>query len=406
MNVVKISRDSAGDAGSSVRRREHSPRPAWFGWSAILGLVLGGPAGAQPIGSAMPGDWLSAGFRGPPTAGITPSAWWDRRGLGVGLGGNVAVQFGRNDEPSLSASHRSAVLELAGCGGGASLPGTTGRAGALSVRLHAPGRAEGMWLAATGIHAEGTSGTLPLLGGGAWLQRGSFTFTTQIVQMLRTLRVTRYEAEVQPDTGRAIGVELGTPTLIAIDDYRLLTGIEAAMTWTRERWTLQSRASIAVGDHAPARWGELSAMYRTRRDLGVFARVRSAMDVPAALATVREPYAAVGMQLTVGGEGSPRRARPRAEVHPAVGLEPLGDSRYRITLAGDGRRVELWGDVTGWVPVECRKVSRHLWAAVLVMTPGVHRIAMRTDEGPWQAVAGLPVTQDEFGGEVGLLVVE
>jgi hypothetical protein len=263
-----------------------------------------------------------------------------------------------------------------------------------------------MWLAATGIHAEGTSGTLPLLGGGAWLQRGSFTFTTQVVQMLRTLRVTRYETEVHPDSGKTTVVDVRTRTLIAIDDYRLLTGIEAAMTWTRERWMLQSRASIAVGDHAPARWGELSAMYWTRRDLGVFARVRSAMDVPAALEAVREPYAAVGMQLTVGGEGSPVRARPRAEVHPAVRLEPLGDSRYRITLAGDGRRVELWGDVTGWVPVDCRKVSRHLWGVVLVMTPGVHRIAMRTDEGPWQAVAGLPVTHDEFGGEVGLLVVE
>ena len=83
-----------------------------------------------------------------------------------------------------------------------------------------------------------------------------------------------------------------------------------------------------------------------------------------------------------------------------------GEDDFAPWRRWDGRRVELWGDVTGWVPVDCRKVSRHLWGVVLVMTPGVHRIAMRTDDGPWQAVAGLPVTHDEFGGEVGLLVVE
>jgi hypothetical protein len=30
---------------------------------------------------------------------------------------------------------------------------------------------------------------------------------------------------------------------------------------------------------------------------------------------------------------------------------------------------------------------------------------MRVDAGPWQAPPGLPKAQDDFGGEVGLLVV-
>jgi hypothetical protein len=51
-------------------------------------------------------------------------------------------------------------------------------------------------------------------------------------------------------------------------------------------------------------------------------------------------------------------------------------------------------------------VSRDVWEIVIGMTPGVHRIAMRVDGGPWKPVPGLPTTRDEFGGEVALVVVE
>jgi hypothetical protein len=43
---------------------------------------------------------------------------------------------------------------------------------------------------------------------------------------------------------------------------------------------------------------------------------------------------------------------------------------------------------------------------VLVLNPGVHRLAVRFDGGAWQAPAGLPTAPDGFGGEVGLLIVE
>jgi hypothetical protein len=41
----------------------------------------------------------------------------------------------------------------------------------------------------------------------------------------------------------------------------------------------------------------------------------------------------------------------------------------------------------------------------LVIAPGVHRVNIRVDGGAWRPPPGLSVVRDEFGGEVGLLVV-
>jgi hypothetical protein len=78
--------------------------------------------------------------------------------------------------------------------------------------------------------------------------------------------------------------------------------------------------------------------------------------------------------------------------------------------------VELMADFTDWVPVPLVRLPRgtaggrardaaDLWAAELVIAPGVHRVNVRVDGGPWRPPPGLSVVRDEFGGEVGLLVV-
>ena len=46
------------------------------------------------------------------------------------------------------------------------------------------------------------------------------------------------------------------------------------------------------------------------------------------------------------------------------------------------------------------------WEVPLDMSPGVHRIAIRVDGGAWMPPPEVPTAADEFGGEVGLIVVE
>jgi hypothetical protein len=78
-------------------------------------------------------------------------------------------------------------------------------------------------------------------------------------------------------------------------------------------------------------------------------------------------------------------------------------------LRTPGRRassVEVCSDATDWTVVAARQVGREEWEVVLPLGPGVHRIAMRVDGGAWGPPPGAPTTPDEFGGEVGLIVVE
>jgi hypothetical protein len=50
--------------------------------------------------------------------------------------------------------------------------------------------------------------------------------------------------------------------------------------------------------------------------------------------------------------------------------------------------------------------SAGAWSMPLVTSPGTHQVNVRVDGGPWQVPPGLTSMADEFGGAVGLLVVE
>lgn len=82
------------------------------------------------------------------------------------------------------------------------------------------------------------------------------------------------------------------------------------------------------------------------------------------------------------------------------------DGRRVVTvrLAGAGS-VELMGDITAWLPVAMDRVAPGVWQARLLIDEGSHRLNVRADSGAWGPPPGLPVSDDEFGGRVGILVV-
>lgn len=105
-------------------------------------------------------------------------------------------------------------------------------------------------------------------------------------------------------------------------------------------------------------------------------------------------------------------------------VEENGDGARVLHLRVPGaHRVELMADFTDWMPVPLvrldhkasgkkggrkRNGPQHddVWSVALVIAPGVHRVNVRVDGGPWRPPPGLSVARDEFGGEVGLLVVQ
>jgi hypothetical protein len=68
--------------------------------------------------------------------------------------------------------------------------------------------------------------------------------------------------------------------------------------------------------------------------------------------------------------------------------------------------VEIMGDFTDWQPVPLEKKGRNEWRAVIPIPNGTHRMNLRVNQGDWGVPPGIPVLDDDFGGVVGVLIVE
>jgi len=68
--------------------------------------------------------------------------------------------------------------------------------------------------------------------------------------------------------------------------------------------------------------------------------------------------------------------------------------------------VEVMGDFTDWQPVPLEKRGSDEWRVVIPIPNGTHRMNVRVNQGDWGVPPGIPVLDDDFGGVVGVLVVE
>jgi hypothetical protein len=77
-----------------------------------------------------------------------------------------------------------------------------------------------------------------------------------------------------------------------------------------------------------------------------------------------------------------------------------------LTLRGvRASSVELMGDLTAWNPVEFRG-SGDRWTLRLPARPGVYRVNIRRDGGEWTVPPATTAAPDEFGGAVGVIVID
>jgi hypothetical protein len=67
--------------------------------------------------------------------------------------------------------------------------------------------------------------------------------------------------------------------------------------------------------------------------------------------------------------------------------------------------LELMADFTDWEPVGMTQLPNGDWTLERGIAPGTHRVAIRVNGGAWVVPPNLPHVSDEFGGEVGLLIV-
>lgn len=93
---------------------------------------------------------------------------------------------------------------------------------------------------------------------------------------------------------------------------------------------------------------------------------------------------------------------------PAASVE-LGrcecSGRILLIHARSATLVEVSGDFTDWDPVTLASGGSGTWLVAAPLAPGTYRFNVRLDGGEWMVPAGVTRLKDEFGGDVGVVVV-
>lgn len=110
------------------------------------------------------------------------------------------------------------------------------------------------------------------------------------------------------------------------------------------------------------------------------------------------------VQPSPGSSDSSARTQPVPGTGFSVQQLPHG-IRLRL-VAPAAHEVEVRSDLTGWMTLSMRRIVDEAWQIDLATPPGVHRLAIRIDGGPWLPPPGLPLGSDGYGSLIGLLVID
>lgn len=278
-----------------------------------------------------------------------------------------------------------------------------GRSAAIGLRLDALANTihNGPWSGTAIAEGFGT------LGAGAWsltagASAGRVRFLDGGASMLAGVMA---EAAVQAGPWTLAGGANGTTT-----DTLRLTDYALTASWRNQRLELGAFAATRVGDLSTGAWGQVWVAVAVSPAVALEATVGS---YPKDLTGFDEGrFANLGLRVFL--RGAPRAA-------PAAALAPLGagesppsmvtvvrlDSasvRATFTVA-PADSVSIAGTWNDWSPAALVRTEDGRWTATLPLAAGAHRFALLVDGGRWLVPAGVTRLPDDFGGEVGLLIV-
>jgi Glycogen recognition site of AMP-activated protein kinase len=290
---------------------------------------------------------------------------------------------------------RGFLGELAGIGGGSA---------------HHDGTRTGQAIANIRVHAMRVrTGIFSGVGGGSTWDGGSW----------RRLLLGEIGAWIQGSPGTA----LLTITPVAVNDsIRYLDG-QLALSRTGKRFDLSALAGARAGSQNPSvdtrtrAWGSLSAVAWVIPRLALVAS-GGTYPVDPTQGFPGGRFVSVSVRLATSGV-RPGRTIPDPVAttepllsEPLTGLESFSVHRQtpdtlvlRVSAPG-AQLVEVTGDFSGWSPVPMKEREGGTWEAGFSLPPGQYQMNLRVDGGNWVVPPGLLSLKDEFGGSVGLLVIE
>jgi hypothetical protein len=248
---------------------------------------------------------------------------------------------------------------------------------------------------------------------GAWRSLGSAVFSiTSQTQLMRVSgpRTYQWRDSTYIDTDTLDHWSYGpwqTATDGNVTRQERWSDVEARVDWSHDRLSLSAAMSgrRARDSIAAKTWGRATATYQVTARMAL---VAGGGTVPAATRSgvASSRFATFGLRFAPAAllrPALPPAVRPSAT---AIVVRAVAPGSYKVTLrVPNARTVELSGDFNQWAPVSLRETQPNVWEVTLPMKPGVHHVNVRIDGDAWTAPPGLPATDDEFNGRVGILIV-
>jgi hypothetical protein len=386
-------------------RVEHPSLAEIFAGVLTALLIFASPVNAQSIETSLDvgavalryADTLNAG-----AATITPRAVADW-GRGVAEATGTYSQFrsgGWSTQGALSGSlfaptSLGFLAEVAGFAGGSA---------------HHDGTRTGQVLASGRLHFMRTRGELFLGAGGGrtWVGGGSRSVFLGEAGMSTMIR--------------QLGATLTASPAIVDDSIKYLDG-QLSLSWSRDRVDLGTLVGTRLGDQLTSlggtakTWGNLTAVASlTPRFALVVSGGTYPIDPTQGFPGGRFVSASIRLTTRRGRVTSPVQTEPaQAETGAPEGVPSVTSFAAERSHAGwltlrvkapRAKLVEVSGDFTNWTPVRLERASDGLWSATFPINPGKYQMNLRLDGGKWLVPPGLLSMLDEFGGSVGLLVIE
>ena len=206
-----------------------------------------------------------------------------------------------------------------------------------------------------------------------------------------------------------------------INDSIKYADLQASLSWTTGRADLGAVVGVRFGDQLTAlnedarAWASVSAIRQLNRWLAVSLSGGSyPIDPTQGFPGGRFVSAAVRIKLNdraptpVGLPTENVASSPTSSITSFTARRDP-DSLIVLTVTAPGaNRVEINGDFTNWSPLAMTADSARTgsWVARVPLSPGKYQMNVRLNGGPWIVPPGVLSMLDEFGGAVGLLVVE
>jgi hypothetical protein len=278
------------------------------------------------------------------------------------------------------------------------------------------------------IHVPVVS-SVEVTGGGAWTRVGRATLSTTVTSFAFT-KVTpprdsagAISCTATTETISGAGLESSVRPAIVGDQAAhsavpsecrresRFSDVEGAVEWSIGPIELAAQGGYRIGgsyDVTPEsrRWAAATATYWLSGQLAAVVGGGRQPANPARGLPARS-YANLGVMLAYWP--IPKRRVPVASSATVVGFEARDAGTSQQTLivrVGGVERVEIMGDFTAWEPKLMTRIGRDRWEITLPITPGIHQINVRVDNGRWRPPPGTPTMRDGYAGEVGILVID